>query len=57
MRGAIATRLTQSMQQIPHFYLTRTLPIDALMAHRARINAALAEAPREDGTSPKNLAQ
>ena len=25
MRGAIATRLTQSMQQVPHFYLTRTL--------------------------------
>jgi pyruvate dehydrogenase E2 component (dihydrolipoamide acetyltransferase) len=53
MRGAIATRLTQSMQQIPHFYLTRTLNIDALMAHRGRINAALAERPMADGTSEK----
>ena len=53
MRGAIATRLTQSMQQIPHFYLTRTLNIDALMAHRARINAALAERPLADGKVEK----
>ena len=42
MRGAIATRLTQSMQQLPHFYLTRALPMDALMAYRASINEALA---------------
>jgi pyruvate dehydrogenase E2 component (dihydrolipoamide acetyltransferase) len=41
MRGAIATRLTQSMQQIPHFYLTRALPMDAMMAYRASINEAL----------------
>ena len=53
MRGAIATRLTQSMQQVPHFYLTRTLSIDALMAHRARLNAALAERPAEDGKPEK----
>ena len=53
MRGAIATRLTQSMQQVPHFYLTRTLSIDALMAHRARINAALAERPSADGKVEK----
>ena len=53
MRGAIATRLTQSMQQIPHFYLTRTLNIDTLMAHRVRINAALAERPGEDGKPEK----
>ena len=43
MRGAIATRLTQSMQQIPHFYLTRSLALDALMDYRARVNLALAE--------------
>jgi len=42
MRGAIATRLSQSMQQLPHFYLTRSLPMDALMAYRASINEALA---------------
>ena len=53
MRGAIATRLTQSMQQIPHFYLTRTLNIDPLLAHRARINAALAERPSADGKVEK----
>ena len=53
MRGAIATRLTQSMQQIPHFYLTRTLSIDALMAHRARLNTALAERPLADGKVEK----
>ena len=53
MRGAIATRLTQSMQQVPHFYLTRTLSIDALMAHRARLNAALAERPLADGKVEK----
>lgn len=43
MRAAIATRLTQSMQQVPHFYLTRALPVDALMAYRASINEALAD--------------
>lgn len=43
MRAAIATRLTQSMQQLPHFYLTRALPMDALMAYRASINEALAD--------------
>ena len=53
MRGAIATRLTQSMQQVPHFYLTRTLCIDALMAHRGRLNAALAERPLADGKVEK----
>lgn len=53
MRGAIATRLTQSMQQIPHFYLTRSLAIDALMDHRARINMAFAERPELDGKPEK----
>lgn len=43
MRTAIATRLTQSTQQIPHFYLTRALEIDQLMAYRGRINQALAD--------------
>ena len=44
MRAAIATRLTQSTQQIPHFYLTRRLTVDALLAYRRRVNAALADA-------------
>ncbi len=42
MRRAIASRLTQSKQEIPHFYLTRTVSIDALLALRAQINV---EAP------------
>lgn len=43
MRAAIAKRLTQSTQQIPHFYLTRALPMDALMAYRASLNEVLAD--------------
>ena len=40
------------MQQIA-FLFDRTLNIDALMAHRARINAALAERPLADGKVEK----
>ena len=53
MRGAIATRLSQSMQQLPHFYLTRSLHIDALLDYRARINTALADQPDENGKPEK----
>ena len=53
MRGAIATRLSQSMQQLPHFYLTRSLHIDALLDYRARINTALADQPTEEGKPEK----
>ena len=53
MRGAIATRLSQSMQQLPHFYLTRSLHIDALLDYRARINTALEDQPNENGKSEK----
>ena len=53
MRGAIATRLSQSMQQLPHFYLTRSLHIDALLDYRARINTALADQPNENGKPEK----
>jgi len=41
MRAAIAKRLTQSMQELPHFYLTMALPADALLAFRVRVNEAL----------------
>lgn len=41
MRAAIATRLSQSTQQIPHIYLTRRLSLDALLAYRATINPQL----------------
>ena len=43
MRAAIAKRLTQSMQELPHFYLTMALPVDALLAFRERMNEALAD--------------
>ncbi|WP_159982167.1 MULTISPECIES: pyruvate dehydrogenase complex dihydrolipoamide acetyltransferase [unclassified Novosphingobium] len=41
MRKTIARRLTQSMQEAPHIYLTVDVRLDKLMALRADINAAL----------------
>lgn len=38
LRRAIATRLTQSKQEIPHFYVKRTAVIDQLLALRAQLN-------------------
>jgi pyruvate dehydrogenase E2 component (dihydrolipoamide acetyltransferase) len=46
MRKTIATRLTQSKQTVPHFYLTADIAMDRLLAVREEINAA---APRKDG--------
>jgi pyruvate dehydrogenase E2 component (dihydrolipoamide acetyltransferase) len=46
MRKTIATRLTQSKQTVPHFYLTADVSIDSLLAVRAEANAA---APKKDG--------
>ncbi|MFT3989526.1 dihydrolipoamide acetyltransferase family protein [Aestuariivirga sp.] len=40
MRRTIAQRLTQSKQTIPHFYLTVTCTLDALLAARERLNAS-----------------
>jgi len=40
MRAIIAQRLTESKQTVPHFYLVANCEIDALLAARARINAA-----------------
>ncbi|SIS51578.1 pyruvate dehydrogenase complex dihydrolipoamide acetyltransferase [Phaeovulum vinaykumarii] len=42
MRRTIAARLVEAKQTIPHFYLRRTARIDALLALRAEMNAALA---------------
>lgn len=39
MRRAIARRLTESKQTIPHFYLTIDLEVDALLSARERRNA------------------
>ncbi|MBU1251397.1 MAG: 2-oxo acid dehydrogenase subunit E2 [Actinobacteria bacterium] len=40
MRKTIARRLTESKNQVPHFYLTADCRVDALLAMRAEINAA-----------------
>jgi pyruvate dehydrogenase E2 component (dihydrolipoamide acetyltransferase) len=41
MRRTIAARLTEAKQTIPHFYLRRDIRLDALLAFRAQLNAAL----------------
>jgi pyruvate dehydrogenase E2 component (dihydrolipoamide acetyltransferase) len=41
--AAPASAATQSMQELPHFYLTMALPVDALLALRERMNEALAD--------------
>lgn len=38
MRRTIAARLTEAKQTIPHFYLRRSVRLDALMAFRAQLN-------------------
>ena len=40
VRRAVARRLTESKQQVPHFYLRRTARIDELLALRAELNEA-----------------
>jgi len=40
MRAAIATRLTQSKRDVPHFYLRATVRADRLLALRRRLNAS-----------------
>ncbi|MCA3554613.1 2-oxo acid dehydrogenase subunit E2, partial [Aestuariivirga sp.] len=49
MRRTIAARLTVSKQTVPHFYLSITCTLDALLATRGRLNAA---APRDAGGKP-----
>ncbi|MEX0838961.1 MAG: pyruvate dehydrogenase complex dihydrolipoamide acetyltransferase [Parvibaculum sp.] len=39
MRKTIARRLTQSMQEIPHFYLTVDCELDELLVTRKKLNA------------------
>lgn len=40
MRKTIARRLTESKQQIPHFYVTVEVDMEALLALREQVNAA-----------------
>jgi pyruvate dehydrogenase E2 component (dihydrolipoamide acetyltransferase) len=42
MRKTVAARLTEAKQTIPHFYLRRSVRLDALMAFREQLNAQLA---------------
>ena len=41
MRKTIAARLTEAKQTIPHFYLRRSVKLDALMKFRSELNAQL----------------
>ncbi len=41
LRSIIATRLTESKNTIPHFYLRASIRVDRLLALRAELNAAL----------------
>jgi pyruvate dehydrogenase E2 component (dihydrolipoamide acetyltransferase) len=43
MRKTIARRLTQSMQEIPHFYLTIDCELDELLVARAKLNEEAGE--------------
>lgn len=43
MRKVIARRLTESKQQVPHFYLNVDCELDALLALRSDVNARLDE--------------
>ena len=43
MRKTIARRLTQSMQEIPHFYLTVDCELDELLMARKKLNEAAGE--------------
>ena len=41
MRKTIAARLTEAKQTIPHFYLRRSVELDALMSFREKLNTSL----------------
>src|SRR3546814_14442821 len=44
MRKVIAKRLTESKQQVPHFYLTVDCRIDELLDFRKRLNSQIGRA-------------
>jgi pyruvate dehydrogenase E2 component (dihydrolipoamide acetyltransferase) len=53
IRRVTARRLATSMQQAPHFFVTRVVAADELVACRARVNAGLAELAAGDETPTK----
>ena len=44
MRAQIASRMVESKQQVPHFYLTTEIDVEALLALRKQINGGLDDA-------------
>jgi len=53
VRRITARRLVESKQQVPHFYLTRTIDAEELVQARAQINAGLAAITPNGGTASK----
>ncbi|WP_424966923.1 pyruvate dehydrogenase complex dihydrolipoamide acetyltransferase [Dinoroseobacter sp. S375] len=47
MRKTIAARLTEAKQSIPHFYLRRSVRLDALLSLRSQLNGELAASGRK----------
>ncbi|KQT60334.1 MULTISPECIES: pyruvate dehydrogenase complex dihydrolipoamide acetyltransferase [unclassified Aureimonas] len=52
MRKTIARRLQESKQNVPHFYLTVDIELDALLALRSQLNAAAPTVKTEKGDAP-----
>jgi pyruvate dehydrogenase E2 component (dihydrolipoamide acetyltransferase) len=46
LRQAIARRMSESKQQLPHFYVTQEYRMEALLALRKQVNALLPEAEK-----------
>ena len=55
MRKVIARRLLESKQQVPHFYLTVEVELDALMEARAQLNAHASAKAGKDAPPPYKL--
>jgi pyruvate dehydrogenase E2 component (dihydrolipoamide acetyltransferase) len=55
VRRVVARRLTESMQQTPHFFLTRSVEVDSLLALRGDINRSLAAAGEDLKVSVNDL--
>jgi pyruvate dehydrogenase E2 component (dihydrolipoamide acetyltransferase) len=53
VRRITARRLVESKQQVPHFYLTRSIDAEELVQARAQINAGLAAITPNGGTAAK----
>ncbi|WP_375638542.1 pyruvate dehydrogenase complex dihydrolipoamide acetyltransferase [Bartonella sp. MF74HXZ] len=52
MRKTIATRLMESKQRVPHFYVTVDCELDALLALRTQLNAAAPMIKGQEETQP-----